>query len=98
MKERIGNTRFAAAEDGCIRATFLKALAQFVSLSALLRHHYRGLILLIDTTIMKIKLCSKIHLLCSALCLMLSSTYYAQKYAGIIYLRLPADAHTCPRW
>ena len=81
MKERIENTRSAA---------FLKALAQFGSLFALLRHHSRGLILLVDTTIMKIKLCSKIQLLCSALCLMLSSTYYAQNYAGIIYLRLAA--------
>ena len=62
MKERIETIRSANAEDGCIRATFLKALAQFGSLSALLRHHSRGLILLIETTIMKIKLCSKIHL------------------------------------
>ena len=46
MKEKIENTHSAAAKDGCIRATFVKALVQFGSLSALLRHHSRGLILL----------------------------------------------------
>ena len=46
VKERIENTHSAAAEESCIRATFLKALVQFGSLSALLRHHSRGFILL----------------------------------------------------
>ena len=87
MKKRIENTRSAAAEDGCIRATFLKALAEFGSLSALLRHqrcanNYENNIMLENSPIMLgIMPDAFKHLLCSALCLMLSSTYYAQHYA-----------------